>query len=540
MRRGHVNEAYIKHLWPVARQWYMLRRPLGVVCVRPAYRGNAAYRPFARAQWSCLPFLTTTTAVGTIGPPHNYWLGKIEDTDLSQMIDLFLMTIFGGIPWQVYFQRVLSADSIFTAKMLSYMSALGCIFFAIPPVIVGAVAKSASTLIVTPIFSAPLHRTTTFEEHGRATDVEVTTVLRITLCVISLSATVMALNVESVFYLWTLSSDLVYVLLFPQFVALFFLRSQSNTYGAVVVSREANRRACNFKKTLQREKMGHKYSLPSPWLAGFVVGVTTRAACGEPEMGVPMLVQLPLYDAERGQQFPFRTLCMLLSLGSLLAVSKLAECAFYTGVLPDILHCFRVDPEAALESPASPAKTARTKSASISAAGQSLGHPLEQKGGNTTESAESMSPSTTKKQRKKSTSALPAAVQAARRDTLPNATSLPPHAVSSARRKSSLPPKRASDAEWKTTGSDIRVMSALTARRPSAKRRGTLVPEDHSSSEPAGKSQRKGSQSKDAGSKGSARSSKAKHADATEDGKGERDATRRESTKVTGQIRKPT
>ncbi|XP_077564409.1 uncharacterized protein LOC144179857 [Haemaphysalis longicornis] len=394
--------------------------------------------------WSCLPFLTTTTAVGTIGPPHNYWLGKIEDTDLSQMIDLFLMTIFGGIPWQVYFQRVLSADSIFTAKMLSYMSALGCIFFAIPPVIVGAVAKSANftaagyegpfnlekdhrkhvlplalhylmpgalsvvaqlaitAAVMSSVDSSMLsasslvaHNVYSIIFRPTATDVEVTTVLRITLCVISLSATVMALNVESVFYLWTLSSDLVYVLLFPQFVALFFLRSQSNTYGAVV---------------------------------GFVVGVTTRAACGEPEMGVPMLVQLPLYDAERGQQFPFRTLCMLLSLGSLLAVSKLAECAFYTGVLPDILHCFRVDPEAALESPASPAKTARTKSASISAAGQSLGHPLEQKGGNTTESAESMSPSTTKKQRKKSTSALPAAVQAARRDTLPNATSLPPHA----------------------------------------------------------------------------------------------------------------
>ncbi|KAH9368463.1 hypothetical protein HPB48_012607 [Haemaphysalis longicornis] len=103
--------------------------------------------------WSCLPFLTTSSAVGTIGAPHNYWLGKINNTDISQMVDLFLMTTFGGIPWQVYFQRVLSADSIFTAKMLSYMSAVGCIFFAIPPVIVGGVAKSASTPIVMPVFS---------------------------------------------------------------------------------------------------------------------------------------------------------------------------------------------------------------------------------------------------------------------------------------------------------------------------------------------------------------------------------------------------
>ncbi|KAK8770002.1 hypothetical protein V5799_013534 [Amblyomma americanum] len=46
----------------------------------------------------------------------------------------------------VYFQRVLSTDSIFSAKMLSYVSCMGCILVAVPSVIVGAQAKTTSTI----------------------------------------------------------------------------------------------------------------------------------------------------------------------------------------------------------------------------------------------------------------------------------------------------------------------------------------------------------------------------------------------------------
>ncbi|KAK8764915.1 hypothetical protein V5799_032477, partial [Amblyomma americanum] len=45
---------------------------------------------------------------------------------------------------KVYFQRVLSCDSAFSAKFLSYMSALGCVFFALPSVVVGALARSTN------------------------------------------------------------------------------------------------------------------------------------------------------------------------------------------------------------------------------------------------------------------------------------------------------------------------------------------------------------------------------------------------------------
>ncbi|KAH6944047.1 hypothetical protein HPB50_001420 [Hyalomma asiaticum] len=78
--------------------------------------------------------------------------------------------------------------------------------------------------------------------------------------------------------------------------------------------------------------------------AGFLVGVLSRALCGEPVLLLPALIHLPLYDAERGQQFPFRTMCMLLSLCSLILGSAIAKSLFQAGILPDVWRSF-VSPE---------------------------------------------------------------------------------------------------------------------------------------------------------------------------------------------------
>ncbi|CAG0880895.1 unnamed protein product [Cyprideis torosa] len=48
------------------------------------------------------------------------------------------------LPRKVYFQRVLSSKTAGRAQILSYVAAIGCIVMAIPSVIVGVVAKSAS------------------------------------------------------------------------------------------------------------------------------------------------------------------------------------------------------------------------------------------------------------------------------------------------------------------------------------------------------------------------------------------------------------
>lgn len=46
---------------------------------------------------------------------------------------------------QVYFQRVLSSKTAGRAQILSYVAAFGCIIMAIPPVLIGAIAKATRT-----------------------------------------------------------------------------------------------------------------------------------------------------------------------------------------------------------------------------------------------------------------------------------------------------------------------------------------------------------------------------------------------------------
>ena len=53
-----------------------------------------------------------------------------------------LLLIFGGIPWQVYFQRVLSSKTSAGAQKLSFIAGVGCILMAIPPALIGAIARN--------------------------------------------------------------------------------------------------------------------------------------------------------------------------------------------------------------------------------------------------------------------------------------------------------------------------------------------------------------------------------------------------------------
>jgi len=72
---------------------------------------------------------------------HNDWFGTLDRKLYGQYIDFGLLLVLGGVPWQVYFQRVLSAKSAYKAQILSYVAAFGCIIMAAPPMIVGAIAR---------------------------------------------------------------------------------------------------------------------------------------------------------------------------------------------------------------------------------------------------------------------------------------------------------------------------------------------------------------------------------------------------------------
>ncbi|XP_049267036.1 high-affinity choline transporter 1-like [Rhipicephalus sanguineus] len=122
-----------------------------------------------------------------------------------------------------------------------------------------------------------------------------------------------ALSVSSVFALWTVSSEMVYVLLFPQLIGVFYMPKWTNSYGSV---------------------------------ASFVLGSSVRILCGEPSLGIPAVLRLPFYDKESGQRFPFRTFCTMVSIASLVLVSRLAKAAFSRGWLRkslDVCKCFQDD-----------------------------------------------------------------------------------------------------------------------------------------------------------------------------------------------------
>lgn len=78
------------------------------------------------------------------------------------------------------------------------------------------------------------------------------------------------------------------------------------------------------------------------------MGLLLRGLGGESILGLPAVIKYPYYSEEDGQLFPFRTLAMLCSFGTLVAVSKFSKVLFEAGHLPphlDVFNCVVNIPE---------------------------------------------------------------------------------------------------------------------------------------------------------------------------------------------------
>ena len=140
---------------------------------------------------------------------------------------------------------------------------------------------SASSMVVWNVYR-PILR-------PRAGDRELRLVIRVGILAIGTLATLLALELQSVYALWYLCSDLVYVILFPQLLmALYFKRA--NLPGAA---------------------------------AGAILGAFLRLGGGEPLIGLPSFLPYPMHDPDMGILFPFRTVAMLTSLATIWIVSCL-------------------------------------------------------------------------------------------------------------------------------------------------------------------------------------------------------------------------
>jgi solute carrier family 5 (high affinity choline transporter), member 7 len=198
--------------------------------------------------------------------------------------DLSIMLILGGIPWNCYFQRVLACQTVAKARWHSVIAGALTIALTVPPVLLGVAAFAytgwddaqrnqlqespamalpmllrdtappavamlglgAIVGAVTSSFSASIlsagsmfswnvfHRLVA----PRGTATELRRVIRVSIVVLSITATAMALSARSVAELWFFTADLVFVLLFPQLVmALFDPRAnRSGSIAAFAVS----------------------------------------------------------------------------------------------------------------------------------------------------------------------------------------------------------------------------------------------------------------------------------------------------------------
>ncbi|CAL8124475.1 unnamed protein product [Orchesella dallaii] len=321
--------------------------------------------------WLCIPFALTNEAVGSltdaINDPNIDWLGELKQEDYGQWIDYALLLVFGGIPWQVYFQRVLSSRTASGAQILSFVAAGGCFLMAIPPVIIGAIAKvsdwnkteygvihgmdpasrgesnmvlplvmhhltpeivsffglgAVSAAVMSSADSSVLSASSMFARNIyrlifrlNASETEIMWVMRASIFVVGALATLMALTIPSIYGLWTMCSDLVYVILFPQLLMVVHFRDHCNTYGS---------------------------------LAAYVTALFLRLGGGEEQLKLKAFIHYPFYEPgndDEGiwekQRFPFRTFCMLMSLFTLVAVSKLTNWLFHSGVLDKKFDYFR-------------------------------------------------------------------------------------------------------------------------------------------------------------------------------------------------------
>lgn len=126
----------------------------------------------------------------------------------------------------------------------------------------------------------------------QASDRELLWVIRIAIVCTGCIACLLAISSHSVYALWVICSDLVYVILFPQLTCVLFCPF-ANRYGA---------------------------------LAGYAIGLVLRLIGGETSLGLPALVHYPFYDeVNKIQLFPFKTLASLCNLVAILVVSLITN-----------------------------------------------------------------------------------------------------------------------------------------------------------------------------------------------------------------------
>jgi high affinity choline transporter 7 len=209
----------------------------------------------------------------TIGliPPFRAGAGGWTVPGIVSWWDMSVMLMLGGIPWNCYFQRVLSCRTPMQASEHSILAGLLTIALTVPPALLGMTAfvywgpgglEPASAALprllqdlaphpvmllglaaiigaVTSSFSASILSAGSMLSWNvcqrmltpRASVARLKTVLRLAILGFGATAVVLALWVKSVASLWLFTGDLVFVLLLPQLVMALY-DPRANRFGS--------------------------------------------------------------------------------------------------------------------------------------------------------------------------------------------------------------------------------------------------------------------------------------------------------------------
>jgi len=267
-------------------------------------------------------------------------LGFTSTAEAASWSDWTILLMLGGIPWNVYFQRVLSSRSPRAAATTSFVAGGLCALMALPPMALGLAASqldwatidtgpidavadlaesptlvlpyvlryavpqwigvlglgAVSAAVMSSVDSSILSAASLVAWNGyrrlinpAASAEQVSRLVRGLVVGLGAIATVVALTYGSVSALWYLCGDIVYCVLFPQLTLALF-DPKANRVGAA---------------------------------AGLLTSVSLRLLGGDATLGLPNLLYPDWTDA--GGEFPFRTVAMLCGLAVALLAARLTQ-----------------------------------------------------------------------------------------------------------------------------------------------------------------------------------------------------------------------
>ena len=274
-------------------------------------------------------YVTARPEAARIVPPLHATGELWSRASIVSWWDVSAMLVLGGIPWNCYFQRVLACRSPRAAQAHSVWSGLLTMLLTIPPLVLGVVvfaypwppelaarlaAQPADAMplvfkyitppaigllglaaiigAVTSSFSSSILSAGSMFSWNTCTRLlnpdlafkRMQLVMRITIATLGVAAVIMALKVQSVQALWFFTSDLVFVLLFPQLVSALF-DPKANVIGS---------------------------------MTAFTVSLILRLGGGEPLFGIPALIPYP-------EWVPFKTLAAAAGLVLLPMISRMTS-----------------------------------------------------------------------------------------------------------------------------------------------------------------------------------------------------------------------